>query len=143
MSESAEAIIARMQQVRLEVGDGVNDIVKSAKALTDWRYYVKSHPWACVGLAVAAGFMLAPKRKSTSGGDVAELAALLKEHNPALGDSLSRSNAGLFRSLLTAAAPILARGVISMASRHLVKDANEWSAPQSDSEDASEINLPR
>ncbi|MGE0609711.1 MAG: hypothetical protein AB7O62_21655 [Pirellulales bacterium] len=61
-SES-ERIALEMQQVRADMHHEVQHLVAHAKTLTDWRHYVKSHPWICVGAAAAVGFLAVPSRK--------------------------------------------------------------------------------
>jgi hypothetical protein len=73
MSDSAEDIVKRMQHVRRDVGEDVKGIVETAKTLTDWRYHVKHHPWACLGAALALGFAVAPRKRKIPSDDAKEL----------------------------------------------------------------------
>jgi hypothetical protein len=78
MSDSAEDIVKRMQNLRREVSDDVKGIVQSARTLTDWRYHVRHHPWLCAGLALGAGFLLVPRKRAIPKADARQLAELLK-----------------------------------------------------------------
>jgi len=64
-SPEATAILHRMDEVRCNLGDNMQEIVKEARELGEWRSYVKSYPWVCVGAAVAAGYLIAPRRGRT------------------------------------------------------------------------------
>jgi len=116
MSESADEISRRMQDVRREVSDDVRGIVETAKTLSDWRYYVKNHPWACVGLAVGLGFMVAPRKRSKPGPDTQELIALLKKYNVSVAQPQGASK-GLVHTLIGMATPIIMRGVMNAAQQ--------------------------
>ena len=59
---TAEEIQAQMRQMRCELGEDVEGLVENASVMSDWRYYVRSYPWACLGVAAAAGFLLVPSR---------------------------------------------------------------------------------
>jgi hypothetical protein len=45
--------------------------------MTDWTFYVRQFPWAAVGLAAAAGFILVPRKKTTVSPTAEQLAALV------------------------------------------------------------------
>jgi len=55
-------ICQQMDRVRRNLGDEVDEIVESAQTLTDWRYYIKTHPWMCLAGAAAVGYFIVPKR---------------------------------------------------------------------------------
>jgi len=55
-------ICQQMDKVRRNLGDEVDEIVESAQTLTDWRYYIKTHPWMCLAGAAALGYFIVPKR---------------------------------------------------------------------------------
>jgi hypothetical protein len=61
-SVEASAILQRMEEVRCELDEDVQDIVEDARDLGDWRSYVKRHPWICLGAAFAAGYFVVPPR---------------------------------------------------------------------------------
>jgi hypothetical protein len=52
----------RMQQLRCEIDEDVEDVSASARTMLDWKHYVKTHPWMCCIAAVALGFLIVPKR---------------------------------------------------------------------------------
>lgn len=63
MNDKAEEIRQRMLQVRNDIDGDVDELVVAAKALVDWKEYVRSAPWATAGLACALGFMIVPAKK--------------------------------------------------------------------------------
>lgn len=82
-----------------------------AKRLTDWRYYVKAFPWACLAGAVTIGYLAVPNRRDILTPDVDDLAELARrnqlvvQRRPKPTKSVSAANAAL--SLL---ANVLMRG---------------------------------
>ena len=58
----AEAVRARMQQLRCRIDGDMEDMAASARSMVDWKHYVKTYPWVCLGAAVALGFLIVPKR---------------------------------------------------------------------------------
>src|SRR5687767_11637234 len=83
MDSSADDICRRMEAVRRTAGEEVETIVQSAKTLSDWRYYVKNHPFLLAGAAAGLGFLLIPRKKSAApvADDAKELIELLKKHH--------------------------------------------------------------
>jgi hypothetical protein len=59
-SPETEAIRQRMELVRCDLDEDVQEIVEGARDMGDWRYYVKTYPWICVGGALVAGYLMVP-----------------------------------------------------------------------------------
>jgi hypothetical protein len=57
-----EALQQQMQQVRMDLGDEVHDLVENARAMTDWRLYWRRHPLAWCGAAAVLGYLAVPRR---------------------------------------------------------------------------------
>jgi ElaB/YqjD/DUF883 family membrane-anchored ribosome-binding protein len=57
-----ESVEARMQQIRCDIDGDMENMAASARTLVDWKHYVKTYPWVCLGAAVALGFLIVPKR---------------------------------------------------------------------------------
>lgn len=96
MHESPEtkAIRQRMDEVRCDLDEDVQEIVEGARDLGKWRSYVKSYPWVCLGAALAVGYVIVPRprfslRSHTE--NLAELASqsrlLAMSNMPAKGNS--------------------------------------------------------
>ena len=78
--EAADRIRARMAELRSELSCDVQDVGRSARAMTDVGHYVRRFPWATVAIAVAVGYLLVPRKKQVVYPDPAQLARLIK-HN--------------------------------------------------------------
>lgn len=74
--DSIKAIQDRMKAVRRELG---NDLATSARDITNWRRYVRSNPWICLGGAAVLGYLLVPQKTPKVRLDPSELRSLLKE----------------------------------------------------------------
>lgn len=63
LTEPSEAahIEREMERLRQTLDYHAEGLVDSAKTLTDWKYYAKSHPWLFLGTAAAVGFLAVPK----------------------------------------------------------------------------------
>lgn len=111
-NRQASEIQHQMAQLRGEVREDVEDIFDSARAYSDWRYYVNRHPWICVGAAVAVGYFLVPARVEIRSPDVATLKKLARQNrlvveaNPAAQPR---------RSLLASAGSLLGSLVVRQA----------------------------
>ena len=68
----------RMQQLRCEIDEEVEDVSASARTMVDWKHYVKTYPWVCFGAAVALGFLIVPKRSRTINADLTTPTELMK-----------------------------------------------------------------
>jgi hypothetical protein len=94
-SPATDAILRRMEEVRWDVDEDVQEIVEGARDMGKWRYYVKNYPWVCLGAALAAGYLIVPRR-SLAMPPAAQKADELAKPSPVLettGSSLT-SNVG-------------------------------------------------
>lgn len=126
----ADRIRLEMVRVRGELHDDVEEVVASARALTDWRRYVRSYPWACLGAAAVVGYWIVPRRaapkiKIRGPKSVASKAGSREE---AAEDAAVESGvkagaaAGLLGSLVSMAGTMALRGAMNFAS----KKATDW-----------------
>jgi hypothetical protein len=76
--DEASEVVERMAALRRELDHGVENVSESARAMTDWTFYVRRFPWATVGLAAVAGYLLVPRKKTTVAPTAEQLAALVK-----------------------------------------------------------------
>jgi hypothetical protein len=78
--EEAREVVERMASLRREITSDVEQVTEqvtqSARAMTDWTFYVRKFPWAAVGVAAAAGFLLVPRKKTSVTPTPEQLAAL-------------------------------------------------------------------
>ena len=79
-SHDTKAIRQRMEEMRCDLDEDVQGIVEGARDMRDWRSYVKTYPWVCVGAAMAVGYLLVPRRPASMQPDVEALAELVKQN---------------------------------------------------------------
>ncbi len=133
MSDEAERIRRQMHSVRKDVGDDVKDIVHGAQQLSDWRYYVRRHPWMCVGSAFALGFLATPARRKLLNGDMETLLSQLRASGLAGAATAAGplAGGGLAGKLLAVAGPILLRSAASLVARKFSGGPQSEDAPTS------------
>jgi hypothetical protein len=125
MSDDVERIRQQMQHVRQDMGEGVQEVVHGARQLSDWKYYVRKHPWACVGSAFALGFLATPARRRILSGnvDIAQIVEQLKQQGldtGSLGMGLAAgAGGGLASRAFSLLWPILLRNAGAMVAQHL------------------------
>lgn len=157
MDSSADDICRRMEAVRRTAGEEVETIVQSARTLSDWRYYVKNHPFLLAGAAAGLGFLLIPRKKSPqapSADDAQELVELLKKHH-VRGVTVEGPPSGLLSSVVGIATPFLLRAALAFAQNRMAA-GGDWGslfggrkpAPSTDGEEGveqsfEEFNIPR
>jgi hypothetical protein len=112
------AIRLRMDQVRSDLDEDVQEIVEGARDMGQWRHYVKSYPWVCAGLAVAAGYLIVPRRAVGMLRDSSALAQLASQGGQlATSHLLAKGSVG--GKLLELAADLALRGI----SRYVAQQA--------------------
>jgi len=138
MTKSAEIdqLQAEMARIRRDLNGNVDEIVESAKELTDWRLFVRSYPWASVGAAAAAGYLVAPRifrsRRDhgngdglTSSSDVSKSARpSAKQNNPLLNLATST----LMRNVAQLATHYVTSRLVSPSPPHV--SSRQTSTPQ-------------
>jgi hypothetical protein len=120
MSDEAERIRHEMQNVRQDMGQEVHGIVRGAKQLSDWKYYVRQHPWACVAGAFTLGFMATPARKQLWRGDAAKMLEHLRSSGvlPAAASGAAAPAGGVMGAVLAMAGPFVLKNAAAMLARH-------------------------
>ena len=79
--EPAEKICKRMAELRRELVHDMQDVSRSAKAMTSPSFYIRKFPWATLAVAAGVGYMLIPKKKQqVAQPDMAALADLLRKN---------------------------------------------------------------
>ena len=51
-----------MAQIRRDLHEDVKGVVQGAEAATDWRRFIRNYPWACMGAALAVGYLVVPRK---------------------------------------------------------------------------------
>lgn len=111
----ADAVRVQMKRIRRDIGQGVQDIDQHMENMVDWRHYVRTYPWVCLGTAVVLGFLIIPKR-STTKRVLRSLSELAKSGQLASKPALS-STGGLAGGLLATAAGIAIREATAYVGR--------------------------
>jgi hypothetical protein len=70
-----------MSSVRRELTADVDHMVVSAMEFTDWKTYVKAHPFACVGIALALGYLVVPQKTFVMSPTASQLESLAKKNH--------------------------------------------------------------
>jgi hypothetical protein len=117
-SSEAERIRREMEYLRGELNDEYGAIVRGARVLADWHYYVRTFPWATVGAAAALGFLAVPRRLEVMSPDAATLAKLAKSNRLVVKPKPeAHAQSGIVGSLLTLAANAALRAAIAYAGQ--------------------------
>jgi hypothetical protein len=113
-SPQTEAIRHRMEEVRCDLDEDVQEIVEGARDMGKWRSYVTTYPWVCLGTALAVGYLIVPRRRSGGQPDSETLAELANQsHLLATANLPPKSNAhGMF---LTFVGNLVMRGATAYA----------------------------
>jgi hypothetical protein len=86
---SPVAVQRRMRAIRGNLVAHADEAVKKARTKLDWRHYVVNYPWATLGAAMAAGYVLAPrlvsKRTCNPGTEVPDGVARARQPSPLSG----------------------------------------------------------
>jgi hypothetical protein len=119
-SPSAEDIQQQMRQVRYELGEDVDEIARNARILADWKHYVRTYPWVCLGVAAAAGFIIVPSRTHIVRPDAKELAAWAKSQKLVIEPaSQAKPQTSLMGTLGGMAANALLQGGLAVLRNYL------------------------
>jgi hypothetical protein len=81
-SLETQAILQRMEEVRCDVDEDVQEIVEGARDMGKWRYYVRTYPWICLGAALAVGYVIVPRRAVGTQSDAHKPDELDKPNSP-------------------------------------------------------------
>jgi hypothetical protein len=65
MSETQD-IQRRMAQVRRELHQEAQEVVRGAQSMTDWKSMVRGHPWLSLGIAATVGYLIVPSRRQVA-----------------------------------------------------------------------------
>jgi hypothetical protein len=112
----------QMEAVRCNLGDEVEEIVGSARTLTDWRFYVRSYPWLCLAGAAAVGFWAVPKRIEIVSPSPEALEELAKRNHLVVNTNPQpQTKQGIGGALLGTLATLALRGAIGYVGKNASK----------------------
>lgn len=118
--DEARDVVERMAALRRELVHDVEQIAESTQAMTDWTFYVRRFPWAAVGVAAAAGFLLVPRKKTTVTPTPEQLAALAnsKEFVAAATNQLKPPES-VFKGIAATLAAMAGRAALSYITEQI------------------------
>ena len=115
-----EEIRQRMEELRCDLDEDVQEIVEGARDMRDWRTYVRSYPWICLGAALAVGYLIVPRRPFGMQPDTKTLAELANQSRLLATSNLSRKRT--VRGILLAfVGKLVLRGVSSYVGQQADK----------------------
>jgi hypothetical protein len=115
-----EQIRQAMKELRQEIHRDAKMTTKDASRLVDWKSHVQSHPVLSVGLAAAAGFLLAPTAKRVVQLTDKQLSALAKNDNVQVtSDQATAASVGAASSLLLTIGAFAGRALLGHAVQRI------------------------
>lgn len=121
-NDQAQEIRRQMEHVRQDMRVEMDDIVQNARALSDWRFYVRSYPWACLAAAAGLGYMVIPRRLEVVSPDAATLEQLAKKHRLVVKpDTEPQEKKSMVNKFFTFAASMAMRGALAYAGQAMGK----------------------
>lgn len=124
-SPETEAIRQRMEEVRRDLDEGVQEIVEGARDMRDWRSYVRTYPWVCVGAAVAVGCLIVPRSHAALRPDAETLAELVTQSRLAATSDLPPK-----RSKSTRLLALVGTLVVREVAAYVGQQARQFLTPQ-------------
>jgi hypothetical protein len=126
----------QMAQIRQELHHDVRGAVRGAQSLTNWRNLVGRHPWLALGIAVATGYLIVPRRRREAPAAVSAGGAAGPDLQPTpLMPARPRRQPGwnALQSAYSLLAPVAVRAAQNYALQHLERwlAAHSFALPQS------------
>jgi hypothetical protein len=78
-SPETTAIRQRMDEVRCDLDEDVQEIVEGAREIGKWRSCVRAYPWVCLGVTLVAGYWVVPRRRFGTQSDAQSLGELANQ----------------------------------------------------------------
>src|SRR5271166_4685505 len=131
-----DTVRARMQGIRCDIDQDLEDVSASARSLVDWKHYVKAYPWVCLGAAAALGFLIVPKRTAAASADLPTPTEPAKTGNPVVPSAPTAAR-GVFDALVGAVAGIAVREVIAYLGQNAEKYLGMTGNPETNYDDSN------
>lgn len=128
-TNNADELRIQMAQIRRDLHADVRDVVANAEAVADWRRYIRMYPWTALGVSVAAGYLVVPRRRQVVpvpvaiAPDAAEVREVLEQ---AKEEAKEPARKGLLASAFGFVAPVAMRAAQGYAAQYL----ETWIAQQ-------------
>jgi len=142
--DPAEMICRRMAELRSELTHDVQDVTRSAKAMTSPLFYVRKFPWATLAIAAGVGYMLIPKKKQVIKPDMEALAELVRKNQVHINASkATEESQGMVKTLavmgLTWAAKAGMNYVLQQLTTAATKAAEPSPSPSSPVDEPTDV----
>jgi hypothetical protein len=118
----------QMAQIRHDLHEEVREAVTVAQTLTDWRSFVRNHPWVTLGAAAAVGYLIVPRRRSAP--TVVALSPPASRASLAVAEPASPAQGSRW-GLLGTAVRLLAPIAVRAAQNYAVQYLEQWLEPPS------------
>lgn len=113
-----------MARLRRDIAVDAEQVAQSARAMTDWTFYVRKFPWATAALATAAGFLLVPKKQQVVTPTAEQLAALAKSREfAAAATSQLKPAPGMVKGIAATLAAMAGRAALAYISEQITSGA--------------------
>ncbi len=110
VSQSSSAALQRqMRSIRRDLNEHADQMVEKARRQFDWRHFVAKRPWLSLAAAVAAGYVLVPRRTCCKGVDAQTVKETVHEVVRASQPASQPASSSLVRWLVTLLATTLVR----------------------------------
>jgi hypothetical protein len=113
-----------MAQIRRDLHEDVKGVVEGAEAATDWRRFIRNYPWASMGVAVAVGYLIVPRKHRPTTVQIAP--AALAQAVPL--DTAPPAETKKSKSLLGSAFGLIAPIAFRTAQGYAMQFAEQWLA---------------
>jgi hypothetical protein len=122
----SDEIRRKMAQIRRDLHQDVQGVVQGAEAATDWRRFIRNYPWASMGVALAVGYLIVPRRQKTQAIAYApaEIARAIAVESPKVIEPEAKKGKGLLGTVFGLVAPIALRA----AQGYALQFAEQWMA---------------
>ena len=121
-----DEIRRKMAQIRRDLHADVQSVVQGAEAATDWRRFIRSYPWASMGVALAVGYLFVPRRHKAPAIQLApaEIARAVALEAPRVPEPEKKKGKGLLGTVFGLVTPVALRAVQGYA----LQFAEQWMA---------------
>ena len=118
-----DEIRRHMAQIRHELHQDVQGVVRGAEATADWRRYVRDYPWVMVGIAFGVGLLIVPRRQRTPAAPVQYLPApptQAQDHAAVAvaAEPAKKKGRGIFKTVVGLATPFILKSAQGYALQY-------------------------
>jgi hypothetical protein len=130
--EQADSIRKRMAELRRELTCDMQEVSRSAKAMTSPSFYIRKFPWATMAVAAGIGYLLIPKKKQVVQPDMEALAELVRKNQVSINASkASEESQGMMKTLAVMGLSWAARAGMNYVVQQLTATGAKGKAPDS------------